>query len=109
MAQQNTAAKAETLEERLARVLAENEALKKQAAANEAEAQRKAGEFGLAVTVERAPGTRGKDDKGSKGGTLAVSLGKQHVYPSKLMVMAIIDHADEIKAFIKENATKITR
>lgn len=114
MAQTNTAVKTvvvETLEEQLARLTAENVALHAQVAAIPA-----AGEFGLSVTVERKPGTRKKsdgtldaNDKGSKGGSLAIALGKQHVYPSKAMAMAIIEHADEIKAFIVANADKLTR
>lgn len=97
-----TMARSETPQQTLARLLAENAALKQQM-------QAKAGEFMLDVTVQRAAGTKGANDKGSKGGTLNIALGNQHIYPSVAMIHACLDRADEIREFVTRNADKLTR
>ena len=111
MAQNTNTAKvvSESPAEMLARVLRENAELQKLVSAMAEREAAKAGEFSLDVTRYRAPGTKGKDDKGAKGGTLAIGLGKQHIYPSLAMVNAILDRADEIRDFIKAHAAELTR
>jgi hypothetical protein len=72
----------ETLEQRLARLEAENKALKDQV-------ERKPGQLRLKV--------------GEKGGLSLYGLGRFPVTLYKEQWMRLLDHADEIKTFLKEN------
>lgn len=108
MADKNNAAKAvvlETPEQMLARVMAENAALKAQVANQ----RPTGGAFRMAVSVARAPGTNGPTDKGAKGGALSVyGVGRFGVHLYREQWEKIFDHVDEMKAFIAANADKLS-
>lgn len=97
--------KAESPAEKLARLERENAEMLNQLRAMKA-AQ---GEFKLAVTVAREAGTNGPKDKGSKGGSLAISVGNSHIYPSMAVIEAVLEHAEEIREFIGKHAGELTR
>lgn len=76
----------ETVEERLARLEAENRALKEQV-------ERKPGQLRLKVS--------------EKGGVSIYGLGRFPVTLYKEQWDRLLDHTDEIRNFIKENETKL--
>lgn len=106
MGQEATAAKVlvETPEQKLARLEAENTALKAQAAMN-----RGMGTFRLAVSQARATGTKGPTDKGAKGGCLSMyGVGRFGLHLYREQVEKVLDHADEIRKFIAEHAAELS-
>lgn len=115
MAQVQAVAKVESPMEKLARLERENAEMRAEIAAKEAKEMAEAGELTLSVTVAREPGTRGKDaaekakDKGSKGGSLAIGVGKTRLFPSKAAILKILDSADEIRAYVTEHSAELTR
>lgn len=115
MTQTNTAPKLETIEEKLARMERENAALRDEIAAKKQAEIDKVGVFALDVTVQRDDATIvGKDGKeyfrkGAKGGSLRIMLGKQNVFCSLAMALAIVEHVGEIKSYVEANKDKITR
>jgi len=102
------AAKLLEAEERLAEILKQNEELKAMLKANQPK-EVDPNLMELGVTGFRAPLTNGKNDKGSKGGSLMIKLGKQQVFPSKSMFRAIVKNAVEIEKFVVANDATILR
>jgi hypothetical protein len=66
-------------------------------------------ELELGITVPRLPGTKDAKDKGSKGGSLMIKLGKQQIFPSKSMFRAVVAKAADIESYIVTNDHKILR
>ena len=109
MAQTNTAVKIETVEEKLARIMRENDEMRAQIAKQEQAEVKKAGVFALGYTTQRNPDPSKPNDKGAKGGSLRIMLGKQNVFCSLAMALAIVEHVGEIKSYVEANKDKITR
>lgn len=67
------------------------------------------GTISFKVTLFRAPGTNGIDDKGSKGGALSVyGLGRFPVTLYKGQWLRLIAAVDRLKAFIETNNAILT-
>src|SRR5262249_46013911 len=92
--------KAETPEQKLARLEAENASLL--AAANTGSS---AGKLTLKISLPRAAGTNGKDDKGSDGGGVSVyGLGRFPVTLYKEQWVRLLEEKETILAFLNDPA-----